>query len=202
MTEAETIAALRDYITEPSTTPISDANLKLRYLLPGAYALNRVVKYFYKDSTLAVVEGDVEVAQPEDFIEAVWLELGTTLLDRIDDEQLQQIGNWRRLDKGMPSRWYAYGGKIGFDCPLNDEAQTLTCTLRHVASPTISTTPGFDLLATQDHYIPCLYAAEMWLVAHGGDLNFARAREFRRIADEEAKRVMGFYAARRLMRGP
>lgn len=203
MTKTQIIAATRAYISEPSTGGILDVDLVANFILPAACNVNRSIGYYFQDSILATTAGDQEVTAPVDMVEPIFLELGSVLLDRIDEEQLQQrAGNWRQKDRGLPSEWYVMGGKIGFDCPLNAEADALTATLRNIATPVIDDTLGFTMLNTQDHFLPCLRAAELFLTAYGMDLTFARAQAYAALAEREEAKVRAYYAKRRLLRGP
>lgn len=169
------------------------------WLIRGAEALNDLVGYFFKDSTISLAAG-AESALPDDMIEVVFVTLGDTQLHKTDIEQLQvDHPNWRNEPAGMPSEFYLYS-KIGFFPKLDATAAALTCTMRHTATPTL--TAGFELLASQHQRIPVYGAAALWFEAHGLDGDGFRAGMFQKRFEQEAAVVKPYYQRRQLARGP
>lgn len=205
MTKAEAILNFRWLTAEYDTTVVPDATtgtlIGVEVLLQrGAEALNRRVGYFFKDSTITLAVG-AESALPDDMIETVFVTLDGYTLKPTDIEQLNQAEpNWRNAPQGKPTEYYVYS-KLGFYPPLDADSAAKVCTMRHLATPTISTTPGFDLLATQDHIIPVFYAAALWFEAHGLDGDGFRAKMFSDRFEAEAGQVKAYYERRRLQRG-
>lgn len=207
MTRAELRLLWREFTGELDRVVVPDAESGCTavdtYLQRGAESLNRRVGYFFKDGSLTLSTGGQEAALPSDALEVVFVELGSTLLTQTDLEELKEKEpGWRQTAAGMPQHYYLYGGKIGFWPVPDAEAAVLTCTVRYLATPTLSDTPGFDLLATQDHALPVYFAASLWFEAHGQDADFARAGRFRELFETEAKGVAAYYEKRRLQRGP
>jgi hypothetical protein len=206
MTKAEAILNFRWLTAEYDTGVVPDTTtgslIGIDVLLQrGAEALNRRVGYFFKDSTITLTAG-AESALPDDMIEPVFVTLDGFTLKATDIEQLNQAEpQWRNKSQGLPREYFVYS-KIGFYPPPDTASAALTCTMRHLATPTISTTPGFDLLATQDHMIPVYYAAALWFEAHGLDGDGFRAKSFTEMFEREAGLVKGYYEKRRLQRGP
>lgn len=205
MTKAEAILNLRWLIGEYDTGVVPDTTtgslIGADVLLQrGAEATNRRVGYFWKDSTISLAVG-AESALPDDMIETVFVTLDGYTLKATDIEQLNQaVPNWRNAAQAKPTEYYVYS-KLGFYPPLDTDSAAKTCTMRHLATPTISTTPGFDLLATQDHMIPVFYAAALWFEAHGLDGDGFRAKMFSERFEAEAGMVKAYYERRRLQRG-
>lgn len=206
MSQATNRELFRNLVGELDTTVVPNSTTGGilgvdEYLQRGAEWLNDVVGYFWKDSTITLAAG-AESALPTDMTKVVFVSLGGRLLKPTDIEQLnQQQPDWQNAAAGMPQEFYVYS-KIGFYPPLNAAAAALTCTMRHLATPTVSSTPGFDLLSSQHQRIPIYYAASLFFEAHGLDGDFARAERFKKKAEEEAMLVKGYYDERRLQRGP
>lgn len=204
MTKAEAILNWRWLTGEYDTTVTPDATtgslIGIDVLLQrGAEALNRRVGYFWKDSTITLAVG-AESALPDDMIETVFVTLDGYTLKATDIEQLNQaVPNWRNAAQAKPTEYYVYS-KLGFYPPLDADSAAKTCIMRHLATPTV--TSSFELLATQDHMIPVFYAAALWFEAHGLDGDGFRAKMFSERFDQEAGMVKAYYQERRLRRGP
>lgn len=203
MTKAEAILNWRWLVGEYDTTATPDATtgslIGVEVLLQrGAEALNRRVGYFFKDSTITLAVG-AESTLPEDMIETVFVTLDGYTLKPTDIEQLNQAEpSWRNAAQGKPLEYYVYS-KLGFYPPLDTDSAAKVCTMRHLATPTLSST--FELLATQDHIIPVFYAAALWFEAHGLDGDGFRAKMFSDRFEAEAGQVKAYYERRRLQRG-
>lgn len=171
------------------------------YMQRGAEWLNDLVGYFWKDSTITVAAG-AESDLPTDMIEVVFVTLDGFTLKATDIEQLNQANPaWRNAERGRPKEFYVYS-KLGFYPPLDGGAASLVCTMRHLATPTVSSTPGFDLLSSQHQRIPIYYGVALWFEAHGLDGDGFRADRFMRLAQQEALGVKDYYERRKTLRGP
>lgn len=207
MTQAAAILALRNFIGELETAVLPDTTTgsltgALELLQQGAEQLNDDLGYFTKDSTITLVDG-AESTLPTDFLEVVFVTLDGNLLHPTDIETLNtHVPNWRNAPKGTPEQFYIYSGKVGFYPVPDAAAVAMTTTMRHTAAPTISTTPGFDNLATQHHRIPVYFAAYLWLMAHGLDGDGHRAEWFLKLYERAAATVRPYYEKRKQERGP
>lgn len=205
MTLAEAVQYWRGFSGEWDSTvvPSSGSTTKENvqdYLQRAAEWLNDLVGYSWKDSTITLTAG-AEATLPTDFIDVVFVTIDGVLLKQTDIEDLNQKSpDWRTRANDRPEEYYLYS-KIGFYPAPDAAAVAATTVMRHLGTPTLSTTPGFDLLATQHHRIPVYYAVGLWFEAHGLDGDGFRAARFMARAEKEAERVKEYYAKRRLQRG-
>lgn len=203
MTAAETYTFWRELTTEPNTTIWPDATVLVNFLRPAMSETNRRIRYYLKDSTsIDVLTSTQEYDLPSDFVETVWLELGTAMLDNLDQLRTRtDQSTWRQQAASTPTSFYTYGLMLGLVPKPNAAAAALTLTLRYVATPTWDATNGFEKLATDHHHIPVYRAAQLYFEAHGYDQHFARAARFQAIWETECERVREFYAHRLQERG-
>ena len=162
-----------------------------------------LIRYYLKDdATIDVLTSTQEYSLPSDFVETVWLELGTAMLDNLDQLRTRtDQSTWRQQAAGTPISFYTYGLMLGLVPKPNAAAAALTLTLRYVATPTWDATNGFEKLATDHHHIPVYRAAQLYFEAVGYDQHFARAERFRSIWETECERVREYYAHRMQERG-
>lgn len=200
MTEAEGRTLLRNLITEHDTAIVSDDDLDL-YLDRGQEATNALIRYHQTDDTsISTASGTQEYTVPTDVLDIVWVEWNATMLKRTDQADLRRRGiDFRDVAAAAPEEYYLHGRKIGL-YPKPNAIQTLR--IRYVSTPAAYTDSAFAQLATQDHRLVVLYAAHLWLTAHGLDSNFGRAERFRQQFEREALQAKALYDARNLVLAP
>lgn len=199
MNQAAARTLWREFVNERSSTIPDDTTVDY-YLQRGLEALNEIVGFAYADDTsISTADGTQEYALPSTVVRVEWVEYGTTMLERLDQEEFRQTGvAFRTTTKSTPTKYYLYGRKIGF-YPKPDAVTSIT--IRHVKSPADFTSVGFDSqLSDQDQPVPILYAAAMWCGLHPSEVNKMRAEWLMAEFGRRAEAIKGYYAERRLAR--
>ena len=193
----------RTYVNETDTTVVPDATVD-RYLRAGLERLNRRVGYYFKDTSVTIVDGTQEYSLPTDFVKIEFIYWNGQRLNPAGgtDRWIADGEQWTTAT-GAPEEYVIYGDKLVlYPIPdANSVAADSTLQVRHIATPPDFAANAAAGLLTQDHELPILKAAALWSEAHpGGPLDPYRAANFNNEFEAEAQMVAAIYEARRQYR--
>jgi hypothetical protein len=136
------------------------------YLQMGLEEFSRQVGgYKIEDDTVTVTVSGV-IALPTDWLDvlAVWITSSSAMLKRTTHEELLGAKrNWLTETSATPEEYVVKGDELLiFKKPTGN----VGLTVRYVASPTDFASNGFDQIAVQDHMLPVLYGAALFIQLH------------------------------------
>lgn len=168
------------------------------YIQCGQEELNRIAKYHVTDDTsLTPVVGTQEYALPADCVEVLWIEYNGSPLKKTDETQLRTKNvNWRLDTAAVIKEYFVYGRKIVL-YPAPNASASGVLTIRYVSTPVDFGTTAFAQLGSQDHNVPLLYAASLFLSLHSESAQaLQRAQMLNQMFLQSAQRVQAAYAGR------
>lgn len=188
MTKAELRAETRRLIGHPIPDEVPAHDLDA-FLQAAIEAFNRRCSVAWAtDTSLTTVANQQEYDLPVTLVEVKWVELSSTLLKMIDEEEWQRrYVAWRTTAAGTPTEYAIYNRKLILHPKPSANGTQLT--LRGPTTPATIPTGGPTELPNQDHRPLCYYAASLFHATQG-DPN--RSKALRELFETEAQFARGY----------